>query len=116
MGHGDRKPGRDLEPLDGFHDEADAEGARDGDARHPGERADPIVVGSAGGGLLPYAQGVTVSVLRSDGRKAFSWPAPGRVLALAARNGRVAVASEGSRVTVSTVAATSSASISSRAR
>jgi hypothetical protein len=60
----------------------------------------PIVVGSAGGGLLPYAQGVTVSVLRSDGRKAFSWLAPGRVLALAARNGRVAVASEGARVTV----------------
>jgi hypothetical protein len=60
----------------------------------------PIVVGSAGGGLLPYAQGVTVSVLRSDGRKAFSWLAPGRVLALAARNGRVAVGSEGSRVTV----------------
>jgi hypothetical protein len=61
----------------------------------------PIVVGIAGGGLLPYALGTTVTVLRSDGRMAFKpWTAPGRVVALAARNGRVAVASEGARVTV----------------
>jgi len=62
----------------------------------------PIVVGAAGGGLLPYAEGgTTVTVLRSDGRQAFKpWTAPGRVVALAARNGRVAIASEGARVTV----------------
>jgi len=61
----------------------------------------PIVVGAAGGGLLPYAQGTTVTVLRSDGHLAFKpWTAPGRVVALAARNGRVAIATEGARVTV----------------
>jgi hypothetical protein len=61
----------------------------------------PIVVGAAGDGLLPYAQGTTVTVLRSDGHMAFKpWTAPGRVTALAARNGRVAIASEGARVTV----------------
>ncbi len=59
----------------------------------------PIVVGTAGGGLLPYAMGTTVTVLRSNG-SSFTWPAPARVVALAARGGRVAVATEGSRVTV----------------
>jgi len=59
----------------------------------------PIVVGTAGGGLLPYAMGTTVTVLRSNGTS-FTWTAPARVVALAARGGRVAVASEGSRVTV----------------
>jgi hypothetical protein len=59
----------------------------------------PIVVGTAGGGLLPYATGMTVTVLRSNGTS-FQWTAPARVIALAARGGRVAVASEGSRVTV----------------
>ena len=59
----------------------------------------PIVVGTAGGGLLPYAMGTTVTVLRSNGTS-FTWPAPARVVALAARGGRVAVATEGSRVTV----------------
>jgi hypothetical protein len=59
----------------------------------------PIVVGTAGGGLLPYAIGTTVTVLRSNGTS-FQWTAPARVIALAARGGRVAVASEGARVTV----------------
>ena len=59
----------------------------------------PIVVGIAGGGLLPYAMGTTVTVLRSNG-STFVWEAPARVIALAARSGRVAVATEGSRVTV----------------
>jgi hypothetical protein len=59
----------------------------------------PIVVGTAGGGLLPYAMGATVAVLRSNGTS-FPWIAPARVVALAARGGRVAVATEGSRVTV----------------
>ena len=59
----------------------------------------PIVVGTAGGGLLPYAIGTTVTVLHSNGTS-FVWAAPARVVALAARNGRVAVATEGSRVTV----------------
>ena len=61
----------------------------------------PIVVGRAGGGLFPYAVGSTVTVLRANGAKAFGpWTAPGRVVALAARDGRVAVATEGARVTV----------------
>jgi len=59
----------------------------------------PIVVGTAGGGLLPYAMGAAVAVLRSNGTS-FQWTAPARVIALDARGGRVAVASEGSRVTV----------------
>ncbi len=59
----------------------------------------PIVVGTAGDGLLPYAMGSTVTVLRSNG-STFTWEAPARVVALAARGGRVAVATEGSRVTV----------------
>lgn len=61
---------------------------------------EPIVVGTAGGGLLPYAIDTEVTVLRSNGEVAFTWPATGRVVALAARGGRVAVAQEGSRVTV----------------
>lgn len=61
----------------------------------------PIVVGRGGGGLLPYAVGSAVTVLRANGAKAFGpWTAPGRVVALAARDGRVAVATEGARVTV----------------
>jgi hypothetical protein len=62
----------------------------------------PVVVGVAGGGLLPYAVGSTVTTLRANGKEAFTWtPAvPGRVVALAARDGHVAVAQEGSRVTV----------------
>lgn len=61
----------------------------------------PIVLGTAGGGLLPYAIGTTVTVLRANGTLAFApWEASGRVVALAARNGHVAVAQEGSRVTV----------------
>ena len=59
----------------------------------------PIVVGTAGGGLLPYAIGPTVTVLRSNGTS-FQWTAPAPVISLAARGGRVAVASQGSRVTV----------------
>jgi hypothetical protein len=62
----------------------------------------PIIVGLAGGGLLPYAVDSTVMVLRANGTTAFTWAAtsPGRVVALAARSGRIAVAQEGSRVTV----------------
>jgi hypothetical protein len=61
---------------------------------------EPIVVGNAGGGLLPYAVGPVVTVLRSNGQVAFSWTATGRVVSLVARGGRVAVAQEGSRVTM----------------
>jgi hypothetical protein len=60
----------------------------------------PILVGSAGGGLLPYAMDSTVTVLRSTGIPAYTWPASGRVVAMSARSGRVAVAQEGARVTV----------------
>jgi hypothetical protein len=60
----------------------------------------PIIVGLAGGGLLPYAVDSTVTALRANGTTAFTWTAPARVVALAARSGRIAVAEEGSRVTV----------------
>jgi len=60
----------------------------------------PIIVGLAGGGLLPYAVDSTVMALRANGTVAFTWTAPARVTALAARGGRIAVAQEGSRVTV----------------
>lgn len=64
----------------------------------------PLVVGpgdaSALGDLLPYALERTVVALRSDGRRGFSWRAPGRVTALAALGGELAVASEGGEVTI----------------
>jgi len=60
----------------------------------------PILVGSAGGGLLPYADDAAVTVLRSDGTTAFTWTANDHVVALAARGGQVAVAQDGNRVTV----------------
>jgi hypothetical protein len=60
----------------------------------------PIVVGSAGGGLLPYAVDSTVTTLRANGSTAFSWTASSPVVALAAADGRVAVVEEGARVTV----------------
>ena len=59
----------------------------------------PIVVGTAGGGLLPYAVGTSVTVVRSNGTS-FPWAAPARVVALAARGGHAAVVTEGARVTV----------------
>jgi hypothetical protein len=60
----------------------------------------PIVVGSAGGGLLPYAVDATVTTLRANGSTAFSWTASSPVVALAAADGRVAAAEGGGRVTV----------------
>jgi hypothetical protein len=60
----------------------------------------PIVVGSAGGGLLPYAVDSIVTTLRAYGTTAFSWTASSPVVALAAADGRVAVAESGGRVTV----------------
>jgi hypothetical protein len=60
----------------------------------------PIFVGAAGGGLLPFSVDSTVSALRANGTTAFTWTAPARVVALAAKAGLVAVAQEGSRVTV----------------
>ena len=60
----------------------------------------PIIVGSAGGGLLPYAVDSAVTVLRSNGSTAFSWSGASSVVALAAAGGRVAVVEQGGRVTV----------------
>jgi hypothetical protein len=60
----------------------------------------PIVVGAAAGGLLPYAVDATVTALYTNGTTAFAWPTSSRVVALAAAGGRVAVAQEGARVTV----------------
>ena len=62
----------------------------------------PIVLGDANGSrfgsFLPYAVDRDVTVLRPDGSRAFTWRAPGRVVALSALFGRIAVASEGGHV------------------
>ena len=63
------------------------------------ENPKPILVGSAGGGFLPYAVDLSVTALRTNGSKAFSWTASTPIVALAAADGRVAVA-EAQRVTV----------------
>jgi hypothetical protein len=60
----------------------------------------PIVVGVAGDGLLPYAVDSTVTTLRANGSTAFSWTASSPVVALAAADGRVAVAEDLGRHTV----------------
>ena len=71
---------------------------RDADA------APPIVLGpgdgSRLGSILPYAVGRAVVALRENGSRAFAWTAPGRVVALAAGDGEVAVASAGGVLTV----------------
>jgi hypothetical protein len=67
--------------------------------RDPNE-PQPIVIGTAGGGLLPYAIDSTVTTVRANGSTAFSWTASSPVVALAAADGRVAVADAGARVTV----------------
>ncbi|MCP9486617.1 MAG: hypothetical protein MSC30_12195 [Gaiellaceae bacterium MAG52_C11] len=64
----------------------------------------PIVLGSGDstrlGGILPYAVGRTVTALRVNGSRRFTWTAPARVVALAASEGVLAVAVEGGRVIV----------------
>jgi len=60
----------------------------------------PVLVGSAGGNLLPYAVDTTVTILRASGSTAFTWTSPVHVVALAAQTGQVAVAQDGARVTV----------------
>jgi len=60
----------------------------------------PIIVGGAGDGLLPYAVDTTVTTLRANGTTAFTWTALTQVVSLAAAGGRVAVAEGGGRVTV----------------
>ncbi len=60
----------------------------------------PIVLGVAGDGLLPYAVNTTVTVLKANGSTAFTWAASAPVVALTAAGGRVAVAEQGGRVTV----------------
>lgn len=64
----------------------------------------PIVLGAGGserlGDMLPYAFGNTVRVLRANGSRRFSWTAPGRVVALHARDGELAVATDDSSVTI----------------
>ena len=64
----------------------------------------PIVVGNGDGSrfadLLPYAVGQQVIVLRADGARRFSWPAPARVVALGSAYGETAVAMDDGQVTV----------------
>ncbi len=64
----------------------------------------PLVVGDGDdsrlGSLLPYAVGANVVALRANGSRAFAWTAPAPVVALSAREGELAVASRGGRVTV----------------
>lgn len=64
----------------------------------------PIVIGegddSRHGSLLPYAVDRVVVALRANGSRAFTWTAPARVVGFAARDGELAVATEGGVVTV----------------
>jgi hypothetical protein len=64
----------------------------------------PIVLGDGNGSrfgsFLPYAVDRDVTVLRPNGSRAFTWRAPGRVVALSALFGRIAVASEGGHVDI----------------
>jgi hypothetical protein len=64
----------------------------------------PIVVGdgntSRKGDLLPYAVDRAVVVLRTSGARRFTWRAAAPVVALDARDGHVAVATEGGTVTI----------------
>ena len=64
----------------------------------------PIVVGngdsSGSADLLPYAVDADVYVLRPDGSRRFTRRAPGRIVALSAHLGELAVASTGGVVTV----------------
>ena len=64
----------------------------------------PIVVGdgntSRKGDLLPYAVDRAVVVLRTSGARRFTWRAPTQVVALDARDGQVAVATEDGTVTI----------------
>jgi hypothetical protein len=64
----------------------------------------PIVLGDGDGSplgdMLPYAVDRTVTVLRANGARRFAWTASAPVVALDARDGEVAVAQAGGRVTV----------------
>lgn len=64
----------------------------------------PIVIGEGDsprlGDILPYAVDQTVVALHANGARRFSWAAPARVVALAAKGGKLAVASEGGVVTL----------------
>jgi hypothetical protein len=63
----------------------------------------PIVLGpgeAAAGGLLPYAVGRQVTVLRSNGSRAFTWTAPAAVTALGADGGRTVVGRADGRATI----------------
>lgn len=60
----------------------------------------PFQLGNGDGGLLLYSAGNRVFGLRADGSRAFSWTAPDRVVALATRDGLVAVASDDRTVTL----------------
>lgn len=63
----------------------------------------PVVLGEGDssrlGDLLPYAVGRSVVALRANGAPRFTWTAPARVVALAANDGHLAVATEGGIVT-----------------
>ena len=68
----------------------------------------PVLVGNGDtsrfGDLLPYAVDRTVVVLRSNGSRAFTWTAEGRVLALSTKDGEVAIAYTGGWVAILTAA------------
>ena len=66
----------------------------------------PVVVGGGDGDgaqpgdMLPYAIDNRVTVLRANGSRRFTWTAPSRVVAVDAREGRLAVAQADGEVTV----------------
>ncbi|MGH3071332.1 MAG: hypothetical protein ACRDNB_03560 [Gaiellaceae bacterium] len=64
----------------------------------------PIVIGQGDGSklgdLLPYAVDRTVTALRANGSRRFTWVAPAAVIGLSALDGELAVATKGGVVTV----------------
>jgi hypothetical protein len=56
------------------------------------DASSPLILGSGRGGVIPWAIGKTVTVVRADGSRALRWTAPAAVTALAESSGGVTVA------------------------
>jgi hypothetical protein len=64
------------------------------------EAAPPLVLGSGRDGVVPWAKGKTVTVVRTDGSRALRWTAPAAVTALTESPGGVTVATADGSVAV----------------
>ena len=63
------------------------------------EAAPPLVLGRGRDGVVPWANGKTVTVVRADGSRALRWTAPAAVTALTESPGGVTVATANGAVT-----------------